>query len=178
MSRIGNRTLIVPVGVTVTIDGSKVTVAGPKGSLTKEFRKDITIKLEDNKLTTERKNNIKTVKQLHGTTNALISNMIKGVSEGFEKKLQIIGVGYRFQIKGRTLVVNAGYSHPVELEIPEGLELDNPSNTEITVKGINNELVGEFSANIRKVRKPEPYKGKGIRYASEHVRRKEGKKAA
>ena len=115
---------------------------------------------------------------MHGTTNANIHNMIEGVTNGFKKDLEIIGVGYRFAMKGNQLVINAGYSHPVELEIPTGLSVDVTSNTEITVKGISKEKVGEFAANIRKVRKPEPYKGKGIRYKDEHVQRKEGKKAA
>ena len=115
---------------------------------------------------------------MHGTTNALIKNMIKGVSEGYEKGLEILGVGYRFQVRGNVLVVNAGYSHPVEVAIPNGLTVEQVSNTEITVKGIDKELVGEFAAKVRKVRKPEPYKGKGIRYKDEHIIRKEGKKAA
>ena len=115
---------------------------------------------------------------MHGTTNAIITNMIEGVSNGFSKGLEIIGVGYRFTLKGNTLVVNAGYSHPIEVEIPNGIEVESVNNTEIVVKGINKELVGEFSANIRKIRKPEPYKGKGIRYKGEYIRRKEGKKAS
>lgn len=178
MSRIGNKILLVPNNVTITIDGSKVTVKGPKGELTRTFSSDIIIKLEENKLTTERKNNIKQSKQLHGTTNSIINSMIKGVTEGFEKNLEIVGVGYRFQPKGKTISISAGFSHQVELTVPNGLEVEGISNTEIKIKGIDKALVGEFAANVRKVRGPEPYKGKGIKYSDEHIRRKEGKKAA
>ncbi|MFA5602628.1 MAG: 50S ribosomal protein L6 [Bacilli bacterium] len=178
MSRIGNKILLVPSSVTVTINDNRVTVKGPKGELTRVFSKNIIIKLEENKLTTERKNNKKETKQLHGTTNSVIKNMIQGVTEGFEKNLEIIGVGYRFQPKGKTLGINAGFSHPVELKVPEGIEVEGISSTELKIKGIDNVLVGEFAASIRKIRQPEPYKGKGIRYKDEYVRRKEGKKAA
>lgn len=178
MSRIGNRKLIVPEGVTVTIDENQVTVKGPKGELSLEIVKNITVALEDNTVVVTRANDEKATRSMHGTTNANIRNMIEGVTNGFKKDLEIIGVGYRFAMKGNSLVINAGYSHPVELEIPTGLSVEVISNTEITVKGINKEKVGEFAANIRKVRKPEPYKGKGIRYKDEYVQRKEGKKAA
>lgn len=176
MSRIGNRTIIVPEGVTVTEENNTVTVTGPKGTLSQVMLKDITMKKEDNKITLERKN--ENAKAMHGTMNSLINNMIIGVTKGYEKGLEIIGVGYRFNVQGKKLVINAGYSHPVEMEIPEGITVEANGNTEITVKGIDKVLVGEFAANIRKVRQPEPYKGKGIRYKDEHVRRKEGKKAA
>ena len=176
MSRIGNRIITVPAGVTVEEKDGIVTVKGPKGELTQPMLKDITMKKEDDKITLERKN--EAAKAMHGTMNALIQNMIIGVTKGYEKSLEIIGVGYRFNAQGKKLVINAGYSHPVEMEVPEGLTVESSSNTEITVKGINKVLVGEFAANIRKVRPPEPYKGKGIRYKDEHVRRKEGKKAA
>ena len=176
MSRIGNRIITVPEGVTVENVNNVVTVKGPKGTLTQPLLKDITIKQEENKIIVERKN--ENVKAMHGTMNALIQNMIIGVSQGYEKGLEIVGVGYRFNVQGKKLVINAGYSHPVEMEIPEGLTVEANGNTEITVKGIDKILVGEFAANIRKVRKPEPYKGKGIRYKGEHIRRKEGKKAA
>ena len=176
MSRIGNRTIIVPEGVTVTEENNTVTVTGPKGTLSQVMLKDITMKQEDNKITLERKN--ENAKAMHGTMNALIHHMIEGVTKGFEKGLEIIGVGYRFNVQGKKLVISAGYSHPVEMEIPEGLTVEANGNTEITVKGIDKVLVGEFAANVRKVRQPEPYKGKGIRYKDEHVRRKEGKKAA
>jgi large subunit ribosomal protein L6 len=178
MSRIGNKVLLVPSNVTITIDGNRVTVKGPKGELARVFSKDIIIKLEENKLTTERKNNVKEIKQLHGTTNSILKNMIEGVTKGFEKELEIIGVGYRFQTKGKSLVINAGFSHPVELKVPDGIEVEGISSTEIKIKGIDSVLVGEFAANVRKVKEPEPYKGKGIKYKDEYIRRKEGKKAA
>ena len=133
-------------------------------------------KLEDGKLSFERKN--EEAKAMHGTMNALVQNMITGVTKGYEKGLEIVGVGYRFNVQGKKLVISAGYSHQVNLQIPEGITVESVSNTEITVKGIDKVLVGEFAANIRKVRQPEPYKGKGIRYKDEHIRRKEGKKAA
>ena len=176
MSRIGNRIITVPEGVTVEDINGIVTVKGPKGTLTQPMLKDITMKQENNTIVLERKN--ESAKAMHGTMNALLQNMIKGVTEGYAKVLEIVGVGYRFNVQGKKLVINAGYSHPVEMEIPEGLTVEANGNTEITVKGIDKVLVGEFSANIRKVRQPEPYKGKGIRYKDEHIRRKEGKKAA
>lgn len=176
MSRIGNRTIIVPEGVTVTEKDNLVTVTGPKGTLSQVMLKDITMKQENNTITLERKN--EAAKAMHGTMNALISNMIIGVTNGYEKGLEIVGVGYRFNVQGKKLVINAGYSHPVELEIPEGLTVEANGNTEITIKGIDKVVVGEFAANVRKIRQPEPYKGKGIRYKDEHIRRKEGKKAA
>lgn len=176
MSRIGNRIITVPEGVTVENVDNIVTVKGPKGTLTQEMLKDITMKQEENEITLERKN--ENAKAMHGTMNALITNMIIGVTKGYEKALEIIGVGYRFNVQGKKLTINAGYSHPVEMTIPEGLTVEANGNTEITIKGIDKVLVGEFAANIRKIRKPEPYKGKGIRYKNEHIRRKEGKKAA
>ena len=176
MSRIGNRILTIPEGVTVNIDGNIVTVKGPKGELSTEINKNITVKVEGNEVKVERKSD--EYKSFHGTANANINNMIIGVTKGFEKQLESVGVGYRFNVKGKELVVSAGYSHPVTVEIPEGITLDNPSNTELTVKGIDKQLVGEFAANVRKIRKPEPYKGKGIRYKDEHIIRKVGKKAA
>ena len=176
MSRIGNRIITIPEGVTVENVDNVVTVKGPKGTLTQPMLKDITMKIEGNELTFARAN--ESAKAMHGTMNALVENMIIGVTNGYEKGLEIVGVGYRFNVQGKKLVINAGYSHPVEMEVPEGLTVESVSNTEITVKGINKMLVGEFAANIRKVRQPEPYKGKGIRYKDEHIRRKEGKKAA
>ena len=176
MSRIGKRKIEIPAGVTVTLENNIITVTGPKGTLKMELSKDITMEQSDNVITLTRKN--EAAKAMHGTMNALINNMIEGVSKGYEKGLEIVGVGYRFNVQGKKLVINAGYSHPVEIEIPEGLTVEAVSNTEITVKGIDKVLVGEFAANIRKVRRPEPYKGKGIRYKDEHIRRKEGKKAA
>ena len=176
MSRIGNRILIVPEGVTVTTNGNIVTVSGPKGELSTEINSHITVKQEGNELKLERSSDA--YKNFHGTANANIANMIIGVTKGFEKSLETVGVGYRFAVKGNTLVVTAGYSHPVNVEIPEDITVDNPSNTEITIKGTDKQLVGEYAENNRKIRKPEPYKGKGIRYKDERIIRKVGKKAA
>ena len=176
MSRVGNRKIVIPTGVTVSVDGSKVTVKGPKGELSTVINENITAEVKETEVVLTRTND--NFKNFHGTANANISNMIKGVTEGFEKKLESVGVGYRFQLKGNELVVTAGYSHPVNVKIPEGIKLEVPSNTELFVRGIDKQLVGEFAANVRKIRKPEPYKGKGIRYADEHIRRKEGKKAS
>lgn len=176
MSRIGNRVLDIPEGVTVTVNGNVITVKGPKGELSTEINENITVKVEENKVEVSRKND--NFKNFHGTANANIHNMIVGVSTGYEKKLEAVGVGYRFALKGTDLVVTAGYSHPVEVKVPEGIKLEVPSNTELLVKGIDKQLVGEFAANVRKIRKPEPYKGKGIRYTDEHIIRKVGKKAA
>ena len=178
MSRIGNRKIVVPAGVTVTNENNLVTVKGPKGELSLELVRGIEVVQEENTLTVTRPNDEKATKAMHGTTNANIQNMIKGVTDGFKKGLEIIGVGYRFNVKGTTLVVNAGYSHPVELTVPTGLTVEQVSNTEITVSGIDKFLVGKFAAEVRSIREPEPYKGKGIRYKDEFVRRKEGKKAA
>ena len=174
MSRIGFRKIVVPEGVTVTIEDHNVTVKGPKGELSTSIVENITVKQVENELEVLRSNEDQNTKAMHGTTNANIKNMIVGVTEGYAKGLEIIGVGYRFTVKGNTLVINAGYSHPVEMAIPTGLTVESISNTEIVVKGIDKILVGEFAANVRKVRQPEPYKGKGIRYKDEHVRRKEG----
>lgn len=176
MSRIGNRIITIPAGVTVEEKDGIVTVKGPKGELTQPMLKDITMKVEGTEVTVERKN--EAAKAMHGTMNALIQNMIIGVTDGYSKGLEIVGVGYRFNVQGQKLTISAGYSHPVEMVVPEGLTVESVSNTEITVKGIDKVLVGEFAANVRKVRQPEPYKGKGIRYKDEHIRRKEGKKAA
>ena len=176
MSSIGNRIISIPAGVTVTEENGVVTVKGPKGELKQNVLKDISMKVEDNQVKLERAN--ENAKAMHGTMNSLVNNMIIGVTKGYEKGLEIIGVGYRFNVQGKKLVISAGYSHPVNMQIPEGITVEANGNTEITVKGIDKVLVGEFAANIRKVRKPEPYKGKGIRYKDEHVRRKEGKKAA
>ena len=178
MSRIGNRKLSIPEGVTVTVLDNVVTVKGPKGELTNTFNSDIKINVEDNCVVVTRPNDIKTIKSLHGTTNALIKNMIIGVSEGYKKELEIVGVGYRFGVQGKKLVVNAGFSHPVNVDVPEYLKVEQVSTTEVAISGIDKQKVSEFAANIRKLRKPEPYKGKGIRYKGEHIRRKEGKKAA
>lgn len=178
MSRIGNRILTVPEDVTVNINEGQITVKGPKGELSLKIDNNINVTIEGNEIKVTRNSEIKNVKQMHGTTNALIKNMIDGVSKGFEKELEIAGVGYRFNLKGKVLEVNAGHSHKIELEIPEGITVESVSTTEITVKGIDKKAVGQFAAEIRDIRKPEPYKGKGIHYKGEHIRRKEGKKAS
>ena len=176
MSRIGNRILMIPEGVTVENKDNMITVSGPKGTLSKPLLNGVKFETNDGqvKFTVEDEN----YSAMHGTMNALVNNMIIGVTKGYSKVLQIVGVGYRFNVQGSKLVINAGYSHPVEMQIPEGIKGEVKDNTELTLTGINKEELGEFAANVRKVRKPEPYKGKGIRYADEHIRRKEGKKAA
>ena len=178
MSRIGKRELVIPAGVTVTVDKNTVTVKGPKGELSFNKAAVITVEEVEGKIVTKRPNDTKVSKQLHGTTNALINNMIKGVTDGYTKELEAVGVGYRFQVQGKKITVNAGYSNPVVFELPEGIKAEQISNTEITISGIDKQEVSEVAANIRAIREPEPYKGKGIRYKGEHVRRKEGKKAA
>ena len=175
MSRIGNRKLVIPAGVTVTIDGNTVTVKGPKGELTNEFNKLIKIEQVDNEIICSRDNDAIFTKSIHGTTNSLIENMIIGVSQGYTKELEAVGVGYRFAVAGNKITVTAGYSHPVIVEVPAGLSVESKVNTELTISGIDKQKVSEFAANIRKIRKPEPYKGKGIKYADERIRRKEGK---
>jgi len=178
MSRIGKRVLTIPTGVNVDVNESTVTVKGPKGELKLDVIKTLKVNIDGTNLTVEKIKEDKFTNQMHGTTNANINNMIIGVSEGYKKGLEIIGVGYRFAVSGNTLTIQAGYSHPVKLEIPTGLSVNAISATEIEVSGSDKILVGEFAANIRKVRQPEPYKGKGIRYKGEHVRHKEGKKAS
>lgn len=175
MSRIGNKPVVIPAGVTITQNGTTVTVKGPKGELTREFSPNITLNIEEGVVTLTRPDDSKENKTMHGTMRANLNNMVVGVSEGFAKALELIGVGYRAQLQGKKLVLNVGYSHPIEFETPEGIEIEVPSNTSIIVKGSNKEVVGELAANIRGTRPPEPYKGKGIRYVGEHVRRKEGK---
>lgn len=176
MSRIGNRILEIPSNVEVSIDGNVVKVKGPKGELSTEMNKDIIVSVKDNTILVERKN--ENVKAFHGTANAMIANAIKGVTEGFEKKLEAIGVGYRFTLKGNVLLLNSGKSHVDEVEIPSDLKVDVTSNTEITIGGIDKQKVGQFAAQIRDLRRPEPYKGKGVRYKDETIRRKVGKKAS
>ncbi|RWR10631.1 50S ribosomal protein L6 [Siminovitchia fortis] len=175
MSRIGNKPIEIPSGVTVTKDGNKVTVKGPKGELSNTFNSDINISIEDNVINVTRPSDAKEHRSLHGTTRSLVANMVEGVSKGFEKSLELVGVGYRAQKQGKKLVLNVGYSHPVEFEPEDGIEIDVPSNTKVIVKGYNKERVGALASDIRAVRPPEPYKGKGIRYEGEYVRRKEGK---
>jgi large subunit ribosomal protein L6 len=175
MSRVGKKPIEIPAGVTVTINGNVVTVKGAKGELTRAFNPDIEIKIEESIINVSRPSDSKEHRALHGTTRALIANMVEGVSKGFERGLELIGVGYRAQKQGNKLVLNVGYSHPVEIEPEAGLEIEVPANTKIIVKGTSKERVGALAANIRDVRPPEPYKGKGIRYEGEFVRRKEGK---
>jgi large subunit ribosomal protein L6 len=178
MSRIGKKPLEIPAGVTVTIsDDNTVTVKGPKGELTRTFNSDIKITIEENVLTVSRPSDVKEHRALHGTTRSLLGNMVEGVSKGFERGLELIGVGYRASKSGNKLVLNVGYSHPVEITPETGIEIDVPSQTKVIVKGTDKERVGAIAANIRDVRPPEPYKGKGIRYEGEFVRRKEGKTA-
>ncbi len=176
MSRIGRMPIAIPAGVTITVaDGNVVTVKGPKGTLTKEFHPDMIIKTEGNELTVSRPSEIKMHKALHGLTRTLLSNMVVGVTDGFEKKLEVNGVGYRAQLQGKKLVMNLGYSHSVEMDPVDGITIEVPSANEIIIKGIDNQVVGQFAAKVREKRPPEPYKGKGIKYATEHIRRKEGK---
>ncbi|MDD5835679.1 MAG: 50S ribosomal protein L6 [bacterium] len=178
MSRIGNRHLVIPEGVTVTVDKNLVTVKGPKGELSLTVSDLIKVEVIDGKVITTRANEEKHTKQLHGTTNSLINNMIKGVTDGYNVGLEAVGVGYRFNVSGKKIGITAGFSHPVEIMVPEYLEVKQESNTEITLSGIDKQKLTKFASEIRAIREPEPYKGKGIRYKGEVVRRKEGKKAA
>ncbi|MDU4695961.1 MULTISPECIES: 50S ribosomal protein L6 [Paenibacillus] len=175
MSRIGRKPITVPSGVDVTLDNSVITVKGPKGTLTRELHKDIKVSVEGNLISVERPSDNKLHRSLHGTTRSVVSNMVSGVTEGFSKSLELVGVGYRASLSGNKLVLNVGYSHPVEITPEAGIEFEVPSNTKIIVKGINKERVGEYAAKIRSVREPEPYKGKGIKYEGERIIRKEGK---
>ncbi len=175
MSRIGKKLIEIPSGVTVTNNDNTVTVKGPKGELTRAFHPDMEIKIEDNVLTVSRPSENKEHRALHGTTRSLIAIMVEGVSKGFERGLELIGVGYRAAKSGNKLVLNVGYSHPVEIVPEAGVEVEVPSQTKVIIKGIDKERVGALASNIRAVRAPEPYKGKGIRYEGEFVRRKEGK---
>ena len=178
MSRIGNRILTIAEGVEVNVDGNLVTVKGPKGELTLTVKDPIKVEVKDGQVYTTRPNELKTTKQLHGTTNSLINNMMIGVKDGYTKELETIGVGYRFNVSGNKVGITAGFSHPVEIAIPADLKVSQASNTEIAISGISKKKVADFAAKIRDVRPPEPYKGKGIRYKGEYVRRKVGKKAA
>ena len=178
MSRIGKLPVSVPAGVEVNIDGSTVSVKGPKGELTRTFNSILTIeKAEDGSVVVTRPNDEREARSLHGLTRTLINNMIIGVSEGYSKTLELVGVGYRAAVKGNKLELQLGYSHPVIIEKPEGINFECPEQTKIVVSGVDKQQVGQVAADIRKWRKPEPYKGKGIRYEGEHIRRKEGKAA-
>ena len=175
MSRIGRKPIAVPAGVDVKIDGHVVTVKGPKGTLTKSFHKDMIIKLEGNEIIVERPTEDKLHKSLHGLTRTLVSNMVEGVTHGFSKSLDIDGIGYRAQKQGKNLVMKLGYSHQVIVPEIDGITIDVPAATKIIVNGIDKQAVGQFAAEIREKRPPEPYKGKGIHYTGEHIIRKEGK---
>lgn len=175
MSRIGNKPIAVPVGVEVKIDGQKITVKGPKGTLEREIHKNISVEMENNTIKVTRPNNEALNRSLHGLTRTLISNMIEGVEKEYTRELQINGVGYRAQKQGNNLNLTLGYSHPVIFEAPEGITFDVPNPNTIIVKGIDKELVGQTAANIRTKRPPEVYRGKGIKYAEEVIRRKVGK---
>lgn len=178
MSRIGKKPISVPSGVDVKIEGNVVTVKGPKGTLTKEMHPLINIAMEENEIVVTRPNDEPQSRSLHGLTRTLIANMIEGVTNGFSKTLEMVGVGYRAALQGNKLVLTVGKSHPVELVPFEGIEIEVPTQNRIIVKGMDKELVGDFAAEIRKERPPEPYKGKGIKYADEVVRRKAGKTGA
>ena len=178
MSRIGNKTITIPAGVEIIVaDGNEVTVKGPKGTLTRQFAPFLTINVEGGECHVIRPDDKKQTKQLHGTTRALLHNMVVGVSEGFEKRLELVGIGFRSAISGKQLTLNVGYSHPVVFDLWDDVKVECATPTEIVVSGIDKQKVGEFAANVRAVRKPEPYKGKGIRYKGEYIRRKEGKTA-
>lgn len=177
MSRVGKKPIIVPSGVEVTINGNVVTVKGPKGTLTREFNSELTIKKEENEIVIERPNDLPAVRAIHGTTRALINNMIVGVSQGFRKTLNLVGVGYRAAAKGKGLELALGYSHPVVIDEVAGIIFTVEKNTTIHIDGIEKDVVGQVAADIRAKRAPEPYKGKGVKYSDEVVRRKEGKKS-
>ncbi|ACZ10812.1 BL10 [Sebaldella termitidis] len=176
MSRVGRKVITIPSGVELKQEGNKITVKGPKGQLEREFSPEITVKVENGEINVTRPNDLPDIRALHGTTRAVLNNMIVGVNQGFEKKLELVGVGYRVQAAGKGLTLSLGFSHPVEIEPVEGITFKVEGNTKISVEGINKELVGQIAANIRAKRPPEPYKGKGVKYADEQIRRKEGKK--
>jgi len=177
MSRIGKKIITIPSGVTVEKNGNVVTVKGPKGELTQTISSSVEFELNDNKLELIADNNDKVANMMHGTTRANVNNMIVGVSEGFSKTLEIVGVGYRAELKGTKLVLSLGYSHPVEFDVPKGISVEVIKGVTVKVSGIDKHAVGQFAADIRSMREPEPYHGKGIHYSDEHVRRKEGKTA-
>lgn len=178
MSRIGKKPISLPPGVEINIEGNKITVKGPKGVLCHEMSGAIEVVQEENELHVQRPSDSKEHRAMHGLNRSLIANMVEGVSNGYEKKLELVGVGYRAQMQGNKLVINIGFSHPVEVEAPEGIEFEVPAVTKISIKGIDKQLVGNTAAHIRAIRKPEPYKGKGIKYDYEVIRRKAGKAGA
>jgi len=176
MSRIANNPVALPSGVEIKIDGQRISVKGGKGTMDMDVHADVEVKQEDNALTFAAKGASKQAKALSGTMRALVNNMVVGVSSGFERRLQLQGVGYRAQAQGKKLNLQLGFSHPVEYDLPEGISAETPSQTEIVISGMDNQLVGQVSAELRAFRPPEPYKGKGVRYTDERVRRKEAKK--
>lgn len=178
MSRIGKMPVVIPADVEVKLDGQSLSVKGPKGALSSSFHKNMILERKDDTIVVSRPNDEKLNRSLHGLTRALVANMVTGVSKGFEKNLEIIGVGYRASKQGKKLVLTLGYSHPVEMEEPEGITIEVPSQDKIIIKGADKQLVGEVAAKIREKRPPEPYKGKGIKYANEIIIRKEGKTGA
>ena len=178
MSRIGNRKLTIPEGVEVKNESNTITVKGPKGELSLVVSPLVNVTVDGNELTTTMAKDTKEANVLSGTTNSNINNMLIGVSTGYTKELEAVGVGYRFSVSGNKIVVSAGYSHTIDVIVPSGITVTSPSNTELVISGFDKQKVSEFAANVRKIREPEPYKGKGIRYKGEHIRRKEGKKAA
>jgi len=175
MSRIGRKPIAIPNGVEVKLNGTEITVKGPKGTLSRQLHKDMKVSIENNEIKVERPSDGKLHRSLHGTTRTVIANMITGVTEGYSKSLELVGVGYRANKSGNKLVLNVGYSHPVEIVPDAGIEFEVPAQNKIVVKGIDKELVGATAAKIREVRLPEPYKGKGIKYENERILRKEGK---
>ena len=177
MSRIANNPVSIPNGVDVNSSGNLITIKGSKGELSHEIHPLVSVQQEENELKTTVNSNSKQAKALSGTTRALIQNIVTGVSEGFERKLEIVGVGYRAAVSGKSLNLSLGFSHPVEFPIPEGITIETPSQTEIVIKGVDKQQVGQLAANIRAYRAPEPYKGKGVRYANERIIRKEAKKS-
>ena len=178
MSRIGNQPITLPKGVDVKVDGARVRVKGPKGELEREVRPEVAVKVEDGEVVVTRELNTKQHRAYHGLTRALVANMVDGVSEGFQKTLEIVGVGYRADKRGNDLVLTVGYSHEVKYPAPQGIDISTPNQTTIVVAGIDKQKVGQVAAELRAVRPPEPYKGKGIRYQGEQVRRKAGKTGA
>ena len=176
MSRVGRQPISIPSGVQISINGKEVSVQGSKGQLSWNIPEPITVKQEQNSLLIERPDDERSTRALHGTSRALIANMVKGVSEGFERKLEINGVGYRAAAQGTTLNLDLGYSHPIKYELPKGITAEVEKNVQITLRGVDKQLLGEVAAKVRSFRPPEPYKGKGIKYVEEHIRRKVGKK--
>jgi len=177
MSRIGNKPVEIPKGVELRLDGNTVHVKGPKGNLSRELHPEMVVKVDDGVLTVSRPSEAQRHKALHGLTRSLVANMVEGVTDGFQKKLEIQGVGYRVLTRGKSLTFHLGFSHPVDYDAPDGITLEAPTQTEVVVSGADKQLVGQVAAEIRGIRPPEPYKGKGVRYAGEQVRRKAGKTA-